>query len=257
VKAVIDLDKLWKNYKETKDEELRKILVEHYLKLVKYIAGRVAINLPMHIDKNDLILVGVIGLIDAIEKFDINSGVKFETYASLRIRGSIIDELRAMDWIPRSTRKKIHKLEIIMRELEDELGRSPSDEEIAKAMGVSIHKLGQIFADASGTTLISLDMKNDKSDNPTELLDSIKDKKFPSPSANLEYEDVKKLLADAIELLPDQERNVLALYYYERMILKEIGMAMNISESRVSQIHTKAILQLRMKLQKMRENFIL
>ncbi len=251
-----DIDLIWKEYKSTKKLDLREKLIEQYLDLVKYIAGRVAVNLPRHVDKNDLMIVGVIGLIDAIEKYDIDSGVKFQTYASLRVRGSIIDELRSQDWMPRSARKKISELEVVLRKLEEKLGRYPYEEEIAEEMGVSIEKLNEILSDSAVTSLLSLNIKDERSAKSTDILDSIEDKKNPLPFQQLEYEDIKKTLANLISALSEQERKILALYYFEGLTLKEIGEILNISESRVSQVHTKAILQLRVKMKKMKESFI-
>ncbi len=243
----LTVDLLWRQYKETEDFDLRQALIEEYASLVKYIVDRISVNLPNHIDKDDLLIVGIIGLIDAIEKFDLSFKVKFETYASRRIRGAVLDELRAMDWLTRSSRKNANDLEHVISKLEEELGRVPEESEIASEMHVSTEKVRDIFSEVSGAKILSLDFSSGPDDSST-LLDTLVDKKNPTPCKVIEQEDIKKIFMDLMELLSEQERNVLALYYFEGLVLKEIGAVLNISESRVSQIHAKAILHLRSKL---------
>ena len=221
-----------------------------YLPLVKYIAGRIAIGLPKSVELDDLINAGVVGLIEAYNNFDAGKGVKFESYASMRIRGSILDELRAVDWAPRSTRAKSREMERSISSLENTLGRSPTDEEIAEDLDVSLNDLYKLLDDLSSTTLLSLDELSYGSDEdkPVPLLDTLKSKERSDALDQLERDEMRNLLVDAIEYLTEQERLVVALYYYEELTLKEIGQVMELSESRVSQIHTKSVLSLRAKL---------
>lgn len=221
-----------------------------YLPLVKYIAGRIAIGLPKSVELDDLINAGVVGLIEAYNNFDASKGVKFESYASMRIRGAIIDELRAVDWAPRSTRAKSREMERSIASLENKLGRSPSEEEIAEDLDVSLGDLYKLLEDLSSTTLLSLDELTYGSDDdkPVPLIDTLKSAERSDALSDLEREEMRNLLVDSIEYLSEQERLVIALYYYEELTLKEIGQVMELSESRVSQIHTKAVLSLRAKL---------
>ncbi|MEE3234214.1 MAG: FliA/WhiG family RNA polymerase sigma factor [Candidatus Latescibacterota bacterium] len=229
----------------------RKELVE-YIPLVKYIAGRLAIGLPRSVEMNDLVNAGVVGLIEAYSNFDVEKGVKFETYASLRIRGSILDELRGMDWAPRSTRARAREVERAMSKLEGELGRSPSEEEVAAVLEVDMQTYYQIIDDVSSASLLSLDEMSygEDSDRPVALVDTLRAADQPSALGNIEREEVRDLLADSIGEIAEQERLVVALYYYEELTLKEIGQVLELSESRVSQLHTKAVLGLRTKLRK-------
>jgi RNA polymerase sigma factor FliA len=229
----------------------RKELVE-YLSLVKYIAGRLAIGLPRSVEMDDLINAGVVGLIEAYSNFDVAKGVKFETYASLRIRGSILDELRGMDWVPRSTRARSREVERTISKLENELGRSPNEEELAAGMGVEMDVYYHIIDDVSSASLLSLDETSfgDDDDKPVALVDNLRSPDQPSALMNLEREELRDLLADSLGQITEQERLVVALYYYEELTLREIGQVLELSESRVSQLHTKAVLGLRAKLRK-------
>jgi RNA polymerase sigma factor for flagellar operon FliA len=231
------------------DAEREQKLME-YLPLVKYIAGRIAIGLPKSVELDDLINAGVVGLIEAHANFDTSKGVKFESYASMRIRGSILDELRAIDWAPRSTRAKSREMERSISALQNTLGRSPSEQEIAENLDVSIDDLYKLLDDLSSTTLLSLDELTYGSDydKPVALVDTLKSQENTDALTDLEREEMRNMLVDSIGLLTDQERLVIALYYYEELTLKEIGQVMELSESRVSQIHTKAVLSLRGKL---------
>ena len=221
-----------------------------YLPLVKYIAGRIAIGLPKSVELDDLINAGVVGLIEAYNNFDPGKGVKFESYASMRIRGSILDELRAIDWAPRSTRAKSREVERAISSLENRLGRSPSEEEVAENLDISLGDLYKLLDDLSSTTLLSLDELTYGSDNdkPVPLVDTLQSPDRSDALSDLERDEMRNLLVESIGLLTDQERLVIALYYYEELTLKEIGQVLELSESRVSQIHTKSVLSLRAKL---------
>ena len=221
-----------------------------YLPLVKYIAGRIAIGLPKSVELDDLINAGVVGLIEAHNNFDPSKGVKFESYASMRIRGAILDELRAIDWAPRSTRAKSREVERTISALENRLGRSPTEEEIAENLDMSLEELYKLLDDLSSTTLLSLDefTYGSEDDKQVALVDTLQSPDRSDALTDLEREEMRSLLVDSIGLLTDQERLVIALYYYEELTLKEIGQVMELSESRVSQIHTKSVLSLRAKL---------
>jgi len=223
-----------------------------YLPLVKYIAGRLAISLPRSVELDDLINAGVVGLIDAYNNFDVGKGVKFETYASLRIRGSILDELRGMDWVPRSTRARSREVERTISKLEGQLGRSPTEAELADELDVTMQEYYQIMDDVSSAALLSLDETSfgDDDDKPVSLVDKLRSQDQPSALVNLERLEMRDLLADSLGQISEQERLVVALYYYEELTLKEIGQVLELSESRVSQLHTKAVLGLRAKLRK-------
>ncbi|MEW6754759.1 MAG: FliA/WhiG family RNA polymerase sigma factor [Candidatus Latescibacterota bacterium] len=226
-------------------------LVE-YLPLVKYIAGRLAVGLPRSVEMDDLINAGVVGLIEAHHHFDAAKGVKFETYASLRIRGAILDELRGMDWVPRSTRARAREIERVIARLEGDLGRSPTEVELAEGLGVTLGEYYVMIDDVSSATLLSLDelTYGDDEDKPVALVDTVRSQNQPSALANLEREEMRDLLAESLGELSEQERLVVALYYYEELTLKEIGQVLELSESRVSQLHTKAVLSLRAKLRR-------
>jgi len=228
----------------------REMQLMEYLPLVKYIAGRIAIGLPKSVELDDLINAGVVGLIEAYNNFDPTKGVKFESYASMRIRGAILDELRAVDWAPRSTRAKSREMERVISSLENRLGRSPTDEEVAENLDISLVDLYRLLDDLSSTTLLSLDELTYGSDDdkPVPLVDTLRSEDRSDALSELERDEMRNLLVDSIGLLSDQERLVVALYYYEELTLKEIGQVMELSESRVSQIHTKAVLSLRAKL---------
>ena len=223
-----------------------------YLPLVKYVAGRLAIGLPRSVEMDDLINAGVVGLIEAYNNFDGSKGVKFETYASLRVRGSILDELRGMDWVPRSTRARSREVERTLSKLESKLGRSPTEAELADELDVTIQEYYHIIDDVSSAALLSLDESSlgGDDDKPAPLVDRLRPKDEPSALVNLELLEMCDLLADSLGQVSEQERLVIALYYYEELTLKEIGQVLELSESRVSQLHTKAVLGLRAKLRK-------
>ena len=221
-----------------------------YLPLVKYIAGRIAIGLPKSVELDDLINAGVVGLIEAHNNFDSGKGVKFESYASMRIRGAILDELRALDWAPRSTRAKSREVEKAISSLENRLGRSPNEEEVSENLDMSLNDLYKLLDDVSATTLLSLDefTYGSEDDKQVALVDTLQSQDRTDALSDLERDEMRGLLVESIGLLSDQERLVIALYYYEELTLKEIGQVMELSESRVSQIHTKSVLSLRAKL---------
>jgi RNA polymerase sigma factor for flagellar operon FliA len=241
-------DQIWRDYIACKSTSIREGIILKYAPLVKYVAGRVAIGLPSNVDFDDLVSYGVFGLMDAIEKFDPSRGIKFETYAIARIRGAILDGLRSNDWVPRSVRQKAKELEKICAGLENRLGRSATDQEISEAMNLNLKDFYELLSEVSCTTLSSLDelwMVNSNEEDSVRVLDLVRNDESEDPLQHVEIEEIKAVLAATIDYLPERERMVIALYYYEGMTLKEIGEIMEISESRVSQIHTKAIFRLR------------
>ena len=244
--------KLWKKYKRTKSKILREEIIRKYLYLVKYVAGRVAIGLPPNVEFNDLVSYGILGLFDAIEKYDVSQGNKFETYGVSRIRGAIMDELRKLDWAPRLLRKRAREIERKMRELEDRLGRTATEEELAKALKMSVEDLNGIYSELNSTTFLSLDevWQNDDGNKPISRLQTVEDSLITDQFSYVHQGEVKELLSQAIDQLPEKEKLVIVLYYYENLTLREIGEVLNVSESRVCQIHTKVVLRLRSHLMK-------
>jgi RNA polymerase sigma factor for flagellar operon FliA len=245
------LQELWRSFKDTKEKELRERLIIHYSPLVKYVAGRVGVGLPPNIEQADLVSYGIFGLIDAIEKFDLERAIKFETYAISRIKGAIIDELRAIDWIPRSVRYKAREVEKAYAALEAKLHRTPSEGEVAEELGIALEDLHNIFSQVSFVNVVALDellnVGGDRGDKLS-LVDTLEDTKAEDPVAAFETEETKYLLARAINMLPEREKIVVTLYYYEGLTLAEIGQVLGVTESRICQMHTKAVLQLRAKL---------
>ena len=243
-----DVDQLWAEYKKTGDARIRDQLIVRYSPLVKFVAGRVSAGLPHSIDQSDLVSYGMFGLIDAIEKFDTDRNIKFETYAITRIKGAIIDELRSIDWVPRSVRAKARAVEQAYASLEASLGRAPSDAEVAAELQISEGDLQQIFGQISYIGIVALDEVisgggGDRGESAT-LGDTLADR-GDGPMAAFEVEEMKQILAGAINRLGDREKIVLSLYYYENLTLAQIGKVLGVTESRVCQIHTKAIMQLR------------
>jgi RNA polymerase sigma factor for flagellar operon FliA len=242
------ITELWSDYKANGAPDARERLIIHYAPLVKFVAGRVAAGLPQSIEQSDLVSYGIFGLIDAIDKFDPGRGFKFETYAISRIKGAIIDELRSIDWVPRSVRAKARSIERAISKLENELKRSPEDAEVAAELDMTEGELAGVLSQISFTGLVALDdllaaSGSDRSTGTT-VADTISDGAH-DPVQAFEVDEMKHLLADAINRMPDRERLVLTLYYYEGLTLAEIGEVLGVTESRVCQIHTKAILQLR------------
>jgi len=245
-----DISKLWKNFKINDCQESRDKLILHYSPLVKYIAGRISASLPQSVDQADLVSYGIFGLIDAIEKYDLNREIKFETYAISRIKGAIIDELRALDWVPRSVRYRARELERVYFELENQLRRVPTDEEVANAMGMTLEEHNGLLSQLSYSSVLALEelwSTGDK-DDKLSLIDSIEDTTSPDPAQTFEFKEIKEILADAVKKLPERERMVISLYYYDGLTLREIGEILGVTESRVSQLHTKAVLRLKSKM---------
>ena len=242
---------LWREFKGSGDAALRERLILHYSPLVKYVAGRVGVGLPPNIEQADLVSYGIFGLIDAIEKFDLSRAIKFETYAISRIKGAIIDELRAIDWIPRSVRYKAREVEKAYASLETKLFRTPTEQEVAAELNISLEDLHQIFSQVSFVNVVALDellnVGGERGDKLS-LVDTLEDTKAEDPVMAFETEETKFLLAKAINTLPEREKIVVTLYYYEGLTLAEIGQVLGVTESRICQMHTKAVLQLRGKL---------
>jgi RNA polymerase sigma factor for flagellar operon FliA len=250
VKA-IELRELWKKYKGQGDERARERLVVAYSPLVKYVAGRMSSGLPAHVDEADLVSYGLTGLINAIERFDLAREIKFETYAITRIRGAIIDELRTLDWVPRSVRTRAREIERANQKLESKLQRAPSDEEMASELEMTVQDFQDALVQISHSTIIALDElwnTSDQNGDSVSLLDTLPDHNAPSPEAVVDQSEVRDRIATAISALPEREKLVIALYYYENLTLREIGEVLGVTESRVSQLHTKAVLRLRSKL---------
>ena len=250
VKA-IELKDLWRRYKAPgSDDRAREQLVVAYSPLVKYVAGRMSSGLPAHVEESDLISYGLIGLINAIERFDLDREIKFETYAITRIKGAIIDELRALDWVPRSVRSRAREIERAIAELEAKLGTAPTDEQIAAKIGISVDELEESLTDISRSSIAALDELWSVSGEGDQisLMDTIEDESGPRPEAALDQTEMREALADAIARLPEREKLVVTLYYYEELTLREIGEVLGVTESRVSQLHTKAILRLKARL---------
>lgn len=250
VESSSDIETLWHAFKTKGCAHSREQLILTYSPLVKYVAGRLSSGLPNNVDIGDLISYGIFGLIDAIEKFDPDRGIKFETYAIARIKGSIIDELRAIDWVPRSLRARAKELENAYFVLENRLHRAPNDNEVAAELGISIKELHTVFTRLSYTSVVYFEefWTNPSGDDRSDMSESIADLSAEDPVAVFENAEVREILTDAIEKLPERERVVIALYYYEGLTLKEIGQVLGVTESRVSQLHTKAVLRLRSKL---------
>lgn len=249
---------LWKLYKTKKDPKIRDFFVKQYAPLVKYVAGKVAMGMPHNVEFDDLVGYGVFGLFDAIEKFDPDKHVKFKTYAVTRIRGAIFDELRSIDWVPRSVRQKSRELEETVRILEAQLGRVATDEEIAKAMNMQIKDFQQLLLKLSGTSILSLHdvWSTGEDSDKISIEDSIESPSSLNPDMIVEKDEIKRVIVEAISELPDKEKKVLVLYYYEDLTLKEIGEVLGVTESRISQLHTKAIMRLRTKLSNIKKGII-
>jgi len=237
---------LWKQYNETKDPAIREKLILEYSHLIKYVSGRLSIYFGSNVEYDDLVGFGVFGLIDAIDKFDINKGVKFETYASLRIRGAIIDSIRELDWVPRSLRQKNKELEKIYTEIENQRGHAASDSEVAERMGISLDEMYKLLNEVNVSSMVSLEEFLEQNyDAGVDLPGTNKDEK---PESYIQMVELRDILGDSIDKLPEKEKKVIILYYFEELTLKEISAIMKVSESRISQLHTKAILRMRGKL---------
>jgi RNA polymerase sigma factor for flagellar operon FliA len=238
---------LWREYRRTRDRGIRDRLILTYAPLVKYVAGRLGSGLPAHVDEGDLVSYGLLGLIGAIERYEPDRDVKFETYAIARIKGAIIDELRALDWVPRSVRSRAREMARAIGELEARLGRAPNDEEIAAKVGITVDELEGSLTDISRSSIAALDELWSVSGDGDQvsLLDTLEDTSGARPAEALDETETREVLADAIARLPEREKLVITLYYYEELTLREIGEVLGVTESRVSQLHTKAILRLK------------
>ncbi len=248
----VELRDLWKRYKADGDRHARERLVLAYSPLVKYVAGKMGSGLPSYVDDADLISYGLTGLISAIERFEPSREIKFETYAMSRIKGSIIDELRSMDWVPRSVRMRAREFERANAKLEHKLHRAPTDQELADELGVTPEELQEHIQQISNSAVIALDelwSVSDSSGGQVSLLDTIEDPNAADPEKSFDAVNVKEQIAEAIGRLPEREKLVVALYYYENLTLREIGEVLGVTESRVSQLHTKAVLRLKSRLQ--------
>lgn len=246
---MLDEKQLWLEYKRSGNLKIREQLVVKYIPLVKYVVGKMITNLPKNVEYEDLVEYGIIGLLDAVEKFDVNKEITFKTYAVTRVRGSIYDELRSQDWVPRSVRKMVKDVERAYVELEAVLKRVPTEEEVAKHLDLPLKKLEELYAKVDLGNMSSLDdVVYDGTDSTTTVANVVEDKKVVSAQTSLEREELRTALIERLEELNENERLVITLYYYEKLTLKEIGKVLEISESRVSQIHSKAILKLRSKL---------
>ena len=245
----VELRELWRRYKQHDDEGARERLVVAYSPLVKFIAGRMASGLPAHVEEADLISYGLLGLIAAIERFDLDREIKFETFAVARIKGSIIDELRSLDWVPRSVRSRARDVERAHAELEAQLQRAPTDAELAEKLEMSEEELREVLLEISNSSVLALDelwtFADPDGSSRVSVLDTIGDPDAVDPASALQTRELKDRLAEAIESLPEREKLVVALYYYESLTLREIGEVLGVTESRVSQLHTKAVLGLR------------
>jgi RNA polymerase sigma factor for flagellar operon FliA len=248
--------RLWAQYKQTRDQRIKDALIMKYASFVKYVAGRIAVNLPSNVEFDDLVSYGILGLIDAIDKYDPERKVKFKTYAKTRIRGAIFDELRVLDWTPRSIRQKARKLEKAYAKLEGKLGRDATDEEIAEFLKIDISELHKLFDETKKSLLLSLDEIFYDDEEGSSRFDFVENQKSDNPQAKIEEAEAKQILADAISKLSERERMVITLYYYEDLTSKEIGKILGVSDSRVSQLHTKAILRLRGRLARLRDSLV-
>lgn len=244
--STIKQQEMWHQYIDTKDPAIKEKLILEYSHIIKYVAGRLSIYFGSNVEYDDLIGYGVFGLIDAIDKFDITKGVKFETYASLRIRGAIIDSIRELDWVPRSLRQKNKELERIYAQVENELGHSATDQEVSDKLGISLDDFYKLLNEVNLSSLVSLEEFLEQNyESGVNIVGSCKEDR---PEGYMEITELREILVDAIGKLPEKEKTVVSFYYFEDLTLKEISAIMKVSESRISQLHTKAILRLRGKL---------
>lgn len=251
-------DLQWEEYVKTQNPVIRDKFIRQYMALVKYVAGKVSVGLPNSVEYEDLVGFGQFGLLDAIKKYDPAKGVKFKTYAVTRIRGAIFDELRQLDWVPRSVRQKSREIEDAICELESKLGRSATDSEVANSLNMSEEEYHRTLMRVSGTSILSLnDVWNSSDDQDSMSIgDTVESPASLNPEMIAEREAIKKVIVEAIQELPEKEKMVIVLYYHEELTFKEIGEVLEVSESRISQLHTKANLRLRAKLTNLRRGII-
>jgi RNA polymerase sigma factor for flagellar operon FliA len=248
----------WQEYRKTRDPKIREAFIKQYAPLVKYVAAKVAIGMPNNVEFDDLVGFGVFGLIDAIDKYDTEKNVKFKTYAVTRIRGAIFDELRQIDWVPRSVRQKTREIESTISSLEAQLGRTASNQEIAGALGMNEDEYLKTLQKISSTSILSLHdvwFSGDEKDRIS-IVDSIEAPSSLNPDIMVEKEVMRQVIIAAINELPDKEKKILILYYYEDLTLRDIGRVLEVTESRVSQLHSKAIIHLRSKLTNIRKGIV-
>ncbi|MCR4316655.1 MAG: FliA/WhiG family RNA polymerase sigma factor [Planctomycetes bacterium] len=252
---ITDVQILWEEYKKTGDEELRNELVGRYLNQVKIIADRIKVKLPPSFELDDLIQAGVFGLFDAIDGFDLTRGVKFETFCSLRIKGAILDHLRSQDWVPRLVRSKASQIASTQHELETELGRAPTDYEMAEKLGVTLEEFDNLLQQATAASITSLSRTTDDNEENKSLrkIDILEDKKASNPISRLERKELMEYITRG---LSQKERYIIILYYYEELTMKEIGIVLELSESRVCQIHSRIILRLKNQLAKIKHELL-
>lgn len=241
----VDKEKLWSDYSKDKSPQLREKLIIEYAPLVKLVAGKLSMYLGYNVEFDDLVGYGIFGLIDAIDKFDYGKGVKFETYASLRIRGAILDQIRKMDWIPRTVRQKQKMLDSAYKKIEAQTGHPATDEEIAGELGISLDELCDLQNETKVSNVVSLDEYMDAGEVRVEPK---ADKDYMQPEKVMEKEELKKLLLEVIATLTDKEKQVITMYYYDDLSLKEISRVLDVSESRVSQLHSKALIKMKQRL---------
>lgn len=239
--------KLWEEYGKNKTPELREKIIIEYAGLVKIVAGKLGIYLGYNVEYDDLVGYGTFGLIDAIDKYDFDKGVKFETYASLRIRGAILDQVRRMDWLPRTVRQKQKRMDAAYQKLETESGRFATDEELAAELEISVEELSQWQAQTKAAGVVSLDEYLEQG-SENGIVGTVESEDFTGPEKQMEQKTMKEILVQSLESLTEKEKKVILLYYYEELTLKEISEVLEVSESRISQLHTKAIQKLRLKL---------
>ena len=238
--------RLWDDYQRTKSSEVREKIILEYAPLVKVVAGRLSMYLGYNVEYEDLVSYGIFGLIDAIDKFDSRKEVKFETYASLRIRGAILDQIRKMDWIPRTVRQRQRKIDEAIKQVELRTGKTATDEEIALELGVTGDELVSWQSQLKVTNVVSLSEFEEQGQEP--VIETVNKNRFSQPEEVVEQQELKQVLIESLELLTEKERRVIELYYYEELTLKEISLVLEVSESRVSQLHTKALLKMRKKM---------
>lgn len=244
-----ELEHLWEDYKKNPTKDVKDRIIVGYTPLVKYIAGRMNVYLSNNVEYDDLVSYGIFGLIDAVDKFKLTKNVKFETYATLRIRGAILDNIRKMDWVPRTLRQKQKQLDKTLNELEIELGRFPTDEEIAKKLDIKVEEVGKLIQETNVSSIISLEDYTEQN-YESNVLEIKEDRNTLTPEKQLENEEVKELLKSAMEELNEREKKLVFLYYFEELTLKEISKVLEVSESRVSQLHSNVLLKMRKRLGK-------